>query len=164
MSCISAVSVATCLALTWASSASAFRNCETQDSDAWSASTRYTVGELAFDDTTGIASGTETIYNYSNTYAPGMGECHVTYELSGSYVAGVEVFVLSATRSNFSDSCPPALLSVEYPETKVHSFQMAHAQDGSAVLNNGDNGDFLADGSWQPGKAVFKTGESCSIF
>ena len=39
-----------------------------------------------------------------------------------------------------------------------------HTQDGSAVLNNGDNGDFLAEGSWHPGSAFYKTGERCSVF
>jgi len=158
------VSIASGLALIWASSASAFRTCETQDSDAWSASTRYTVGELSFDDATGSASGTETFYNYSNTYAAESGECHVTYELAGSYVAGVEVFVLNATRTNYSDSCPPALLRIEYPETLSHSFQMEYASVGSAVVNSADSGEQLAGGSWQPGRAVYKTGEKCSIF
>ncbi|MEE4143460.1 MAG: hypothetical protein V2I26_01560 [Halieaceae bacterium] len=158
------VSIAGGLALIWASGASGFRTCETQGSDAWSASTRYTVGELTFDDATGYASGTETFYNYSNSYAAGPGECHVTYELSGSYVPGVEVFVLNATRTNYSDSCPHSLLRIEYPETLSHSFQMAYADDGSAVVNSADSGELVAGGSWQPGRAVFKTGEQCSIF
>ena len=159
-----AILIVSSLTLIWSGSASGFRNCGTGDSDAWAASTSYTVGELSFDDITGLASGTETIYNYSNTYAATVGECHVTYELAGSYVPGVEVFVLSATRTNFSETCPPGLLHTEYPETMAYNFQMAPEADGSAVLNSGDNGDFLADGSWQPGKAVFKTGEQCSIF
>jgi len=144
--------------------AGAFRNCDTQDSDAWSAATRYTVGELTFNDTTGLASGTETIYNYSNAYDTSKGECHVTYELSGSYVAGVEVFVLNGTRSNYSDTCPPDLLRIEYPTDLLLSFQMQPAQDGSAVVSSADSGVHLADGYWQPGKAMFKTGEICSIF
>ncbi len=144
--------------------ASAFRNCGNEDSEAWSAATRYTVGELAFDDTTGLASGTETIYNYSNAYDTRLGECHVTYELSGSYVPGVEVFVLNGTRSNYSETCPPELLRIEYPADLLLSFQMEPAQDGSAVVSSADSGAHLADGSWQPGKAVFKTGEHCSIF
>ena len=152
------------LAVVWAGNASAFRGCETENSDAWSAAASYTVGELAFDDTTGLASGTETIYNYSNTYPASIGECHVTYELSGSYVPGVEVFVLSATRTSHSESCPPALLSMEYPETTSHSFQMQPLEDGSAMMNSGDSGELLAQGSWQPGRAVYKTGERCSVF
>jgi len=154
----------TVLAVTWAGQASGFRNCEIEDSDAWSAATSYTVGELSFSDLTGLASGTETIYNYSNAYPAGAGECHVTYELSGNYVPGSDVFVLSATRSNYSDTCPALLLGTEYPPTLVHTFQIEHTQDGSAVLNNGDNGDFLAEGSWHPGSAFYKTGERCSVF
>ena len=144
--------------------ASGFRNCGTEDSDAWSAATRYTVGEFAFDDTTGLASGTETIYNYSNIYDSHKGECHVTYELSGSYVPGVEVFVLNGTRSNYSDTCPPELLRSEYPADLLLSFQMQPAQDGSAVVSSADSGAHFAEGFWQPGKAMFKTGEHCSIF
>lgn len=155
---------ATVMAVIWAGEVSAFRNCAAEYSDAWSAATRYTVGELAFDDTTGLASGTETIYNYSNDYPSGAGECHVTYELSGNYVPGVEVFVLAATRSNYSDTCPSELLTVEYPAITLHTFQIEHAEDGTAVFNSGDNGAYLADGFWQPGKAVYKTGEQCSIF
>jgi hypothetical protein len=146
------------------SQASAFRNCGNEDSEAWSAATSYTVGEVAFDDTTGLASGTETIYNYSNTYDSHQGECHVTYELNGSYVPGVEVFVLAGTRSNYSETCPPDLLRIEYPADLLLSFQMQPAQDGSAVVNRADSGLSFAEGTWQPGKAVFKTGELCSIF
>lgn len=156
--------IATGFTLLWASSASGFRTCETADSDAWSATTRYTVGELAFDDITGSASGTETFYNYSNAYATGAGECHVTYELSGSYVPGVEVFVLNATRTNYSDTCPAGLLRIEYPATLSHSFQMQYESDGSALVNSADSGELLAGGSWQPGRAVYKTGEQCTIF
>ena len=68
-----AVSCVMALLVTGAGSASGFRNCGTEDSDAWSAATRYTVGELAFDDTTGLASGTETIYNYSNAWETNSG-------------------------------------------------------------------------------------------
>ncbi len=159
-----AVILLSLLVLASAGPASGFRNCAAQDSEAWSASTRYTVGELAFDDITGRASGTETIYNYSNAYDSGPGECHVTYELSGSYVPGVEVFVLSGTRSNYSDSCPPALLRIEYPSDLLLSFQVRPAPDGTAVVSSADSGAYMADGSWQPGKAVYKTGEICSIF
>lgn len=143
--------------------ASAFRNCSIADSDAWSAETHYTVSELAFDDITGTASGTETIYNYSNAYPTG-GECHVTYELSGSYVPGVEVFVLNATRSNYSDTCPDSVLRIQYPATRLQTLQVDHGADGAAVVSSGDSGEFLADGSWQRGKAVYKTGEECSLF
>jgi len=151
------------IALVWVSTASAFRNCDIQDSDAWSATTSYAVGELSYDDVTGLASGTETLYNHSNTYLTGE-ECHVTYELEGNYVPGSEVFVLSATRSSYSDSCPAELLEAQYPATLLRNFQMAFAADGSARLNSADNGDFLADGSWQSGSTTYKTGERCSMF
>jgi len=151
------------IALAGVGTASAFRNCDMQDSDAWSAATSYTVGELSFDDVTGLASGTETLYNHSNAYVTGE-ECHVTYELDGNYVPGSEVFVLSATRSSYSESCPPELLEVQYPVTMLRNFQMAVSGEGSARLNSADNGDFLADGSWRPGSAIYKTGERCSMF
>ena len=152
------------IALAWAGGASGFRNCEIEDSDAWSAATRYTVGELSFDEVTGLASGTETLYNHSNAYATGGNECHVTYELTGNYVPGSEVFVLSATRSSYSESCPAALLAAEYPANIQRNFQMTFSADGSARLNSADNGDFLADGSWQRGSAIYKTDERCSMF
>ena len=158
------VTLVSCALLAVSGPVSAFRNCGTQNSEAWSAATRYTVGELSFDETTGLASGTETIYNYSNTYDSRIGECHGTYELSGSYVPGVEVFVLDGTRSNYSDTCPPDLLRIEYPADLLLSFQVQPAQDGSAVVSRADSGMRFAEGTWQPGKAVFKTGELCSIF
>ena len=144
--------------------ASAFRNCGNDDSEAWSAATRYIVGEVDFDDTTGLASGTETIYNYSNSYDTDNGECHITYELSGSYVPGVEVFVLNGDRTSYSDTCPTDLLRDQYPADRLLSFQMEPAQDGSAVVSRADSGISFAEGSWQPGKAVFKTGELCAVF
>jgi hypothetical protein len=151
------------IALAWAGGASGFRNCDMQDSDSWSAATSYMVGELSFDEVTGLASGTETLYNHSNTYVTGE-ECHVTYELEGNYVPGSEVFVLSATRSSYSESCPPELLEAQYPANLQRNFQMAFAADGSARLNSADNGDFLAEGSWQRGSTTYKTGERCSMF
>lgn len=151
------------LTLLLASNVEAFRNCNTQDSDAWSASTRYTVGEINFDAASGLASGTETNYNYSNAYADGIGECHVTYELSGTYVPVVEVFVLNARRSNYSDTCPHSLLRLAYPPYRFHNLQAELAPDGSAVVNNVENGDFPAFGVWQPGAVVYKTEEECSI-
>ncbi len=146
-----------------ANTVAAFRNCNTQDSDAWSASTRYTVGELNFDAASGLASGTETNYNYSNAHADGIGECHVTYELSGTYVPVVEVFVLNARRSNYSDTCSDALLRVEYPSDRFLTLQVELAPGGSAVVHNVENGDFPAFGIWQAGTVVYKTQEQCSI-
>lgn len=151
-------------AFCWNTSASAFRNCDTQDSYAWSADSHYTVGEIAFDSTTGEASGTETRYNYSNHYPNDALECHVTYELIGTYNPGVEVFTLSATRTNYSDSCPPGLLKVEYPESRLYALQMKFTADGSAQVSRAESGELLATGSWESGRAMYKTGEQCSAF
>ena len=156
--------ISLCLAPLWVSGASGFRNCGTQDSAAWSASTRYTVGEIAFDATTGTASGTETRYNYFNTAEGSSGECHVTYELQGTYNAGVELFTLDATRTNHSDSCSPAMLGAEYPPSRLYALQMAFADDGSAMVRSAASGEMMASGSWQAGKAVYKTPEQCTYF
>jgi len=155
---------ALCLALCWASGAAGFRNCGVQYGDAWSADSHYTVGEIAFDGTTGTASGTETRYNYSNHSADGVGECHVTYELTGTYDAGVEVFTFDAIRTNHSASCPPFLLGVEYPPDRLYALQMAFAEDGSAEVRSADSGETVASGSWASGRAVYKTEEKCTIF
>lgn len=155
---------AICMGLVLAGNAQGFRNCNTQDSHAWSAATRYTVAELDFDETTGSVTGTETIYNYSNAFSDGNSECHVTYELNGSYVPGVEVFIVDGRRTNYSDSCPGELLRVEFPAAVLHSMQMEYTEDGSAVVKTADSGEFLAYGSWEPGKATYKTGEQCAIF
>jgi hypothetical protein len=155
---------AMCMLLVLAGNAYGFRSCDIPDSHAWSAATRYTVAELDFDETTGLVTGTETIYNYSNHFSDGHGECHVTYELSGSYVPGVEVFLVDGRRTNYSDSCPGELLSVEFPPAVLHSMQMEYDDGGSAVVKTADSGEFLAHGSWEPGKATYKTGEVCTIF
>jgi len=147
-----------------AAHAQGFRNCEPADGDAWSASTAYLVGEITFDPTTGLASGTETRYNYGNTYGTGIGECHVTYELNGNYVPGVEVFTFSATRTNFSDTCPQRLLASDFPEQRLYALQIELAPDGVAVVHRADNHDYLAAGTWLPGRAMYKTPEQCTIF
>ncbi|MCB1731016.1 MAG: hypothetical protein KDI21_11115 [Halieaceae bacterium] len=152
------------LALGWMSGASGFRSCDIADSYAWSASTHYTVGEIAFDAVTGTASGTETRYNFSNDASDGAGECHVTYELTGTYDVGVEVFTLDATRTNYSESCAPALLGVEYPQSRLYALQMAFGEDGTARVSSAASGEMLASGSWQAGRAVYKTPEECTLF
>lgn len=156
--------MALCLALCWVPGAAGFRNCGAEYGNAWSAASHYTVGEIAFDGTTGTASGTETRYNYSNHDAGGTGECHVTYELTGTYDAVVEVFTFDATRTNYSASCPPALLGAEYPPSRLYALQMAFAEDGSAVVRSAASGETLASGSWGSGRAVYKTVEQCTIF
>jgi hypothetical protein len=152
------------LALGWVPGASGFRSCDMADSYAWSASTHYTVGEIAFDAVTGRASGTETRYNFSNDAGDGTGECHVTYELTGTYDVGVEVFTLDASRTNYSESCSPALLGVEYPQSRLYALQMAFNEDGTARVSSAASGEMLASGSWQAGRAFYKTAEECTIF
>lgn len=142
----------------------AFRSCQQPDSDAWAAATRYVVGEIDFDSETGRAAGTETTYNYANQYGEGVNECHVTYELSGSYVPGVEVFVLDATRTNYSPSCPPREFEIEYPPSRLYAMQMEFGDGGLAVVSSADSGEFLARGTWHEGRAMYKTDETCTIF
>jgi hypothetical protein len=145
-------------------SVSAFRGCGNGDSDAWSATTKYTIGELVFDNTTGMASGRETIYNYSNSYDALLGECHVTYELSGNYVSGVEFFLLDGTRSSYSNTCPDELLETEFPPDLLFSIQMQRTQDGSVTVTSTSSGQHVARGSWTSGSVYYKTDEQCQIF
>ena len=145
-------------------SANAFRNCNVGDGTAWSATTEFRVGELVFNDATGSASGRETIYIFSNTYGEGLGECHVTYELSGSYVAGVDFFVLDGVRSSHSNACPRNILEAQYPLDLRFSIQMERQQDGSLVVNSASNESYIAHGNWKEGSAYYKTEERCKIF
>ena len=156
--------IATVIALSWGSGASAFRNCETADSSGFSASTKYTVGEVDFDEVTGLASGTETTYNYSNEHYDSFVECHVTYELDGNYVSGGGVFVLDATRTNHSASCPTDFLEINYPDNVLHSLQVEFDEGGQAVVKNAASAEFFAYGSWASGTAVYKTDEKCTEY
>jgi hypothetical protein len=151
-------------AVTWSPAGAAFRNCEVENSHAWSASTRYMVGEIEFDPISGRASGTKTFYNYANHYENGADECHVTYELSGSYAPGSGTFVLEARRTNLSRTCPPGLVERDYPEDATYAFQMDFTPGGSAAINRADSGELLARGSWEDGRTVYKTGETCTVF
>ena len=60
---------------------------------------------------------------------------------------GVEVFVLAATRSNYSDTCRRNCFTVEYPAITLHTFQIEHAEDGTAVLTAGTAGPTSPTGS-----------------
>ena len=151
-------------ALVLAAETHAFRSCGTDVGNAYSAATRYTVGEIDFDDTSGLAAGTETTYNYSNSAGDTATECHVTYELSGTYVPGVEVFVLDATRTNYSPSCPSRNLDMEYPPNRLYSLQLELNDGGRARVSLADNGEVFAQGSWGAGRAVYKTEEHCTYF
>lgn len=150
--------------LLWPVSAAAFRACETANSDAYAASTQYVVGEIMFDQMTGLANGTQTIYNYANQDADGFTECHVTYELSGSYTPGAEIFVLDARRTSYSAACPLELIDLEYSTELSYSLQMNFGADGTSQVSTADSGEFLANGSWAAGMTTYKTSESCAIF
>jgi len=152
------------VAVLWHGGALAFRSCDTENSQAFSAATQYTVGELVFDQLTGTASGTKTIYNFANHYGDGRAECHITYELSGSYGAGSGTFVLDAKRTNFSTGCPQELIANDYPPDRTYALQMNFSESGAADVNYADNGELLARGSWEHGRTVYKTGEACTIF
>lgn len=145
-------------------SAAAFRSCDVENSHAYAASTQYVVGEIVFDQMTGLATGTKTIYNYANQDADGFTECHVTYELSGSYTPGAETFVLDARLANYSAFCPQKLIDINYPTELTFSLQMEFGADGTSQVSIADSGEFLAHGSWEAGSALYKTSESCVIF
>lgn len=148
----------------WPQDVSAFRNCDVENSYAFSASTQYMVAEIVFDWHDGSASGTKTIYNYANDTGEGAGECHVTYELSGSYAPGSGTFVLDAHRTNASSACSLALLGSHYPEDRTYSFWMDFSGDGTVEVHHADNGDLFAEGSFEDGRTVYKTPERCRVF
>ena len=144
--------------------AAAFRNCDVENSYAYLASTQYTVEEIEFDPVTAWASGTRTIYNYSNRQDHSFEECHVTYELSGSYAAGSGTFVMEGRRTNYSRACPPEMITETYPPALAYALQVDFGGDGATVVNLADNGDTLARGSWEAGRTVYKTPETCTLF
>jgi hypothetical protein len=144
--------------------ASAFRSCVAEHSDAYTASTRYVVGEIAFDPTTGTASGTETTYNHSNAAFPGFGECHVTYELSGSFESASGTLVLDARRTNHSAACPPDFIATGYPAERLYALLIKLGGDGSTLVHLADNGELIAQGEWSPGSTAYRTPETCTMF
>ena len=68
----------TAVSLMWSNTGYAFRVCNDENIDVYSASTRYVVGEISYDEMSGEANGTETTYNYGNRDFEGFIECHVT--------------------------------------------------------------------------------------
>lgn len=156
--------IATLSTLLWSVGAAAFRTCDTDNSGAFAASTKYIVGELAFDETTGLATGTETTYNYANRDFEGFSVCHVTYELSGNYEPGSSTFFLDAIRTNFSPECPSDLIEFEYPDSLMYTLQMTLDDAGALEVHTADRADFFATGSWGDGRTSYKTDETCSMF
>ena len=147
-----------------AKNALAFRSCDAENSDAYTASTQYVVGEIAFDPITGIASGTETTYNHSNTAFEDFGECHVTYELSGSFESASGTLVLDARRTNHSAACPPDFIAVDYPAERLYALLIELGGDGSTLVHLADNGELIAQGEWSPGSTAYRTPETCTMF
>jgi hypothetical protein len=41
---------------------------------------------------------------------------------------------------------------------------MKFTADGTAQVNRAESGEFLATGSWESGRAMYKTGEHCTAF
>lgn len=157
-------SIVPILVLLCSPGAFAFRNCAAENSDAFSASTQYIVGEIAFDPDTGWASGTETTYNHSNRGFEGHTECHVTYELSGVFEATSGTLVLDGHRTNHSTSCSTEMIGALYPTERSYAIQIEFIGDGSTRVLFADSGELLARGDWSSGSTAYRTRETCDIF
>jgi hypothetical protein len=151
-------------ALFFAPQTSAFRSCEVEYTDAYLAATRYVVTEITFDPTTGLASGTETTYNHTNSGPEGHHECHVTYELSGILEPASGAAVLTGRRTNHSVSCRPDFIAAGYPQERLYALQIELAADGKTRVELADSGELLAYGDWSAGATVFRTEETCTAF
>ena len=143
---------------------SAFRTCTSENSEAYIASTQYVVGEIDFDPTTGLASGTETTYNHSNTAFLDVGACHVTYELTGSFESASGTLVLDARRSNYSAACPSDYIEVDYPAERLYALSIELAGDGTTQVHLADSGELIARGEWKAGSTAYRTPETCTMF
>lgn len=165
MTCFRLASAIIAVALCWSHPAqSAFRTCHSEVNESYAAHTQYIVGELDFNGVTGEASGTETIYNHSNRHSEGFSQCHVTYELQGSYEPISGTFVMDATRSNHSAICPAELIAARYPQRKGYFLQLQQAADGTARVHLATSGEFMADADLHTGRAAYRTDEKCTAF
>ena len=142
----------------------AFRSCAEENSEAYTATTQYVVGEIAFDPETGNATGTETTYNHSNTSSSDLGECHVTYELTGSFESASGTLVMDARRTNHSHSCSPEFIETSYPPERLYALLIELGGDGRAQVHMADNGELIAQGEWSPGSTAYRTRETCTMF
>jgi hypothetical protein len=150
------------ISLVWSSAGYAFRACDDDNIDVYSAATRYVVGQISYDEATGQANGTETTYNYGNRDFEGFIECHVTYELSGIIEVGSSTFVLDARRTNHSAVCPSEMIDAQYPSETLYVFQMDFKSDGTSKVHLGSSGELFASGDWKDGKTVYQTPEECA--
>lgn len=142
----------------------AFRNCQIDgDSAAFRGSSGYLVGELAYESSSGSASGTETHYNYSNAGPVGLSECHVTYELNGIYDGTSALLVLDAERTNQSRGCDQAFVENSFPGYRSYTFTLRESLDGLTELVDAGSGLVLAIGDPADGVLLYRTEESCSL-
>ena len=149
--------------LAWPGTSAAFRNCPVEHSDAYRVESRYLVGELDYDAATRAAGGTETHYNFSNQHHSGVAECHVTYELSGTFAPESGLFLLEAARSSASHTCAPAFVEAEYPPYRSYALEVVFREDGGAELYRAEDGELLAIGDWRQGGLLsYKTPERCA--
>ncbi|WP_133125990.1 hypothetical protein [Pseudohalioglobus lutimaris] len=151
--------------LGWHSSAMAFRNCDpNQDSSVFRGSSRYFIGELEFNESTGQTIGTETHYNYSNLDGSGVSECHVTYDISGFYEAASALFLLDARRSSQSAGCEQAFIDANYPEFTSYTLQVSFKSGGNVEVLRADSGETVGVGTWYEGSVSYKTQETCELY
>ena len=156
--------IALAVAIAWQGEALAFRNCERPvDETAYRASSSYSVSEIEFDPLTRVASGTETHYNYSNESSGRIRECHVTYELRGVYEESSALFLLSATRTNQSQSCDTDFVEYKFPAHRSYTVQVDAVMGGRAAVRHADNRDKIASADWQRSHMSFTTDEACEL-
>ncbi len=142
----------------------AFRNCQIDgDSAAFRGSSGYLVGELAYEASSGTASGTETHYNFSNRGPAGLSECHITYELNGIYDDASALLVLDAERTNQSHGCDRAFVESSYPSYRSYTFTLRESGQGLTELVDAGSGLALASGDPSGGVLLYRTAESCRL-
>lgn len=142
----------------------AFRNCQIDgDSAAYRGSSAYLVGEIAYEAASGLASGTETHYTFSNAGPAGLSECHVTYELNGIYDEASALLVLDAQRTNQSRSCEPDLIDARFPDYRSYSMSLRQSPEGLTELVDAASGLVLANGDPSGGALLYRTDESCAL-
>lgn len=142
----------------------AFRTCDMNNSFAFSAATQYMVGEILFDETTGQATGTETIYNHANREFEGFTVCHVTYEFSGVFEPSSGTLVLDGTRTSHSATCPGDLIALTYPSERLYALYVEFEGNGRTAVHSATSGELLAQGDLDGAAIAYRTGEECTIF
>lgn len=158
------VSLALILLLSAAGPVQAFRNCQIDgDSAAFRGSSRYLVGELTYEASSGTASGTETHYNYTNAGPAGLNECHVTYELTGIYDDAGALLLLDAELTNQSHGCDPDFVDADFPDYRSYTITLRKSHDGITELLDSGSGSVLASGDPAEGTLLYRTDEACIL-